>query len=393
MRLAAFAALTLVAAAASIVWTRSGDAQGVGQTPATPPIYDIPAHIGQDIAPIPRRSGRGTLILEGGGYGVDAVTEQVVAYSGPDPVLCLIDTASGGSTAPEARFDAIGGLRMLVLDITADNAGDRSVLDALRGCTGFYFDGGDPGELSRGLLNGANDSPALAVIREKFEHEGAVVAGTIAGAMIAGPLTLCECGSHSSVLALGSGKLFQAPGFHFVDGLLIDAHFFARGLIGRHLYALAATGESVGVGIDEATAVIVPGDGGLWSVEGSSAVAFLFHNEVVSGGRLEGFSFNLLAGGDRFDPVSHRIVVDSAQQPERVARGADANPLRVDDIFDPGRVKALVESFVGAPTDRAEGISNETGLAIDFAKRSDTTAYADGGKVSFLGLDLGVSSF
>jgi len=390
MRPAAFAALVLLAAAASVVL---GHAQGLAQTPATPLIYDIPAHMGQDIAAIPQRPGRGTLILEGGGYGVDAVTEQVVAYSGTEPVLCLIDTASGGSTAPESRFDGIGGLRMLVLDITPDNAGDRAVLDALKGCTGFYFDGGNPEMLSEGLLQGTNDSPALAVIREKFERDGAVVAGTSAGAMIAGPLTLCECGPHSSELALGSGKLFRAPGFHFINGLLIDAHFFARGLIGRHLYALAATGHNVGVGIDEATAVIVPGDGGLWTVEGSSAVALIFRDAAGSEGRLEGFTFNLLASGDRFDPVSRKIIVDGTQKPTRVLRGADATPVHVDDIFDPGKVKALVESFIGAPTDRAEGASNEIRLAIDFAKRADTTAYADGDRISVLGLDLGVSSF
>ncbi len=387
------AALTALAAALFVVSGGCGRAQDAAQTPATPPIYDIPAHLGQDVAPIPQRHGRGTLILEGGGYGADAVTAQVVAYSGPDPVLCLIDTASGGATAPEERFDAIGGLKMLVLDITADNAGDRTVLDALGRCTGFYFDGGNPGVLSGSLLRGTGDSPALAVIRHKFEHEGAVVAGTSAGAMIAGPLTLCECGSHSSELALGSGKLFQAPGFHFIDGMLIDAHFFARGLIGRHLYALATAGKSVGVGIDEATAVVVPGDGGLWIVEGSGAVAFIFRNGVASEGRLEGFTFNLLASGDRFDPVSRRIFIEGGQKPVQVERGADASPLHVDDIFGPGKVKTLVERFIGAPTDRAEGASSEIGLAIDFTKRADTRAYADGDRISVLGLDIGVSSY
>jgi len=389
MRLAALAALVLSAATVSFV---SGHAEELAQASAGITIYDIPAHLGLAVAPIPQRRGRGTLILEGGGHGAAIVTQQVVAYSGPDPVLCLIDSASDGATSPEVRFDAIGGLRMLVLDITPDNAGDPAVLDALRQCTGFYLDGGNPGMLSAGLLQGREDGPALAVIREKFEREGAVVAGTSAGAMIAGPLTLCECGSHSSELPLGSGKLFQAPGFHFIDGPLIDAHFFARGLIGRHLYALATTGNSVGIGIDEATAVIVPADGGLWTVEGDSAVAFIYR-AAGSSGKLDGFTFNLLASGDRFDPASRRIVVDSGQKPAEVQRGADAKPFYVDDIFSPGKVKALVESFIGVPTDRAEGISKEIGRAIVFTKRPDTMAYADGARISVLGLDLGVSSF
>jgi cyanophycinase len=390
MRLALPAMLAMGAAMGVCGGTASRDAEGAEPGP---PIFDIPAHIGQPVTPIPRHFGRGTLILEGGGYGVDAVTQQIVALAGADPVLCLIDTASGGASAPEARFDAIGDLRMLVLDITAGNWGDPAVLEALKSCGGFYFDGGDPGELSRGLLNDTDDSPALAVIREKFEREGAVVAGTSAGAMIAGPVTLCECGATSSELALEKGKLFQAPGFHFLDGLLIDAHFFTRGLIGRHLYALATTGKDTGVGIDEATAVIVPGDGGPWTVEGSSAVALIYRSAVGGGGRLEGFSFNLLASGDKFDPVSRKIIVDSGQKPIRVERGADAMPLHADDIFAPGRVKGLVEAFASTPTDRAEGVDKEIGLAIEFAKRPDTAAFADGDKISVLGLDLGVSSY
>jgi cyanophycinase len=390
MRLAALAALVLSAAAVAFV---SGRAEDLAQASAGIPIYDIPAHLGLAVAPIPQRRGRGTLILEGGGHGAAIVTQQVVAYSGPDPVLCLIDTASDGASSPEVRFDAIGDLRMLVLDITPYNAGDPAILDALRQCTGFYFDGGNPGMLSAGLLRGRDDSPALTVIREKFEREGAVVAGTSAGAMIAGRLTLCECGSHSSELALGNGKLFQAPGFHFIEGPLIDAHFFARGLIGRHLYALATTGNSVGIGIDEATAVIVPADGGLWTVEGDSDVAFIYRAAAGSSGKLEGFTFNLLASGDQFDPASRRIVVDGEQMPTKVERGANAKPFYVDDIFSPGKVKALVESFIGAPTDRAEGVSKEIGRAIEFTKRSDTMAYADGARISVLRLDLGVSSF
>ena len=384
-------AALVLAAGVGLLATWTVAAQDAG-TQAVP-IFDIPAHLGIDVAPIPHNHGRGTLILEGGGLGVDDATRQIVADAGPDPVLCLIDSASDGTSAPEERFQPIGNLRMLILDITPENAGDKAILDALRSCGGFYFDGGDPGMLSRALLDGSKDRPALAVIRDKFEHDGAVVSGTSAGAMIAGPVTLCECGPSSSVHALGEGKLFQAPGFHFIDGLLIDAHFFARGLIGRHLYALATTGEPVGVGIDEATAVIVPGDGGAWSIEGASKVALIYRGTETAAGRLDGFVFDMLSSGDRFDPLKHRVEIASNREPSPLGRGAEADPLVSDDIFSPLKARDLLLLFAPAKTDRAEGRNTDTGLAIEFAKGPSSAAYGLGQQLSVMGLSLGVASY
>jgi hypothetical protein len=137
---------------------------------------------------------------------------------------------------------------------------------------------------------------------------------------------------------------------------------------------------------------MVPGDGGLWTVEGDSAVALIFSGAAGDAHNLAGFTFSLLASGDRFDPTGRRVVVDGTQKPVEVRRGANARPLQVDGIFGPGEVKALVESFVAAPTDRAEGASKDIGRSIDFTKRPDTSAYANGDRISVLGLGLGVSN-
>src|SRR5262249_49571535 len=163
---------------------------------------------------------------------------------------------------------------------------------------------GDPIMLSNALRPNAQDSPALKIIRKRFELNGAVVAGTGIGAMMAGDLSLCDCGSGSSVGGLTQGTIFQAPRFVFVHRVLLAAHFFARGVIGRHLYALADTQEPVGVGIDETTAVIVPGNGGLWQVIGEGRVAVIRRGAHSSVKKLEGFTISLLNAGDRFDPMT-----------------------------------------------------------------------------------------
>jgi cyanophycinase len=353
------------------------------------PVYEVPAREAPPVKPIAQHPGRGSLILEGGGIGLDATSELTVAYAGPRPVLCLIDTAEQGKGDPYLRFDKIGGMRMLSLDITARNAGDIEVTDALKSCTGYYFNGGNPELLSSNLLRGLDDSPALGIIREKFEHGGAVVSGTSAGAMIVGPVTLCECGSTSSVHALSEGRLYEAPGYRFVDGLLVDAHFFARGLIGRHLYALADTKEPVGVGIDESTAVIVPGDGGLWQVIGDSSVAVIRRGPRSTVDHLSGFTISLLNAGDRFDPHTGKIVVAPSRKPIVIGDDPTAAPAEASDIFAPDRMRQLILAFAPGPSATAEGFAQAEGLMIQLRKRSDTAGFSDGRSLTVLNLEVG----
>src|SRR5690606_18389706 len=249
--------------------------------------------------PIAQRPGRGTLILHGGGYAARPTLDRIVARAGFAPALCVIDTASEGSGESGRFFRGYEALKLRAITIDGTNADAPATIEALRGCSAYFFGGGDPQRLSEAFRPGGRESAALATIRERFERRGATVAGSSAGAMIAGPVTLCECGQSSSIAALLQGTLFQAPGFDFVDGVLVDAHFFARGLLGRHLYALARNGVRIGVGIDEETAVIVPGDGdgdgALWEVVGSRAVAVIEAPPDASTDALHGFTLSLLS--------------------------------------------------------------------------------------------------
>lgn len=351
-------------------------------------VYEVPARDAPPVKPIPQRAGRGTMVLEGGGLAVDAASELTVALAGEKPTLCLIDTAQEGKGDPYHKFDKIGGFKMLTLNITARTANQGNVLEALRSCTGYYIDGGNPELLSTNLLRGTTDTSALQIIRQRFEEKGAVVAGASAGAMIVGPVTLCECGSSSSVHALTDGRLYEAPGFRFVDGLLVDAHFFARGLIGRHLYALADTRLQVGVGIDESTAVIVPGDGGPWQVIGDGSVALIQRGPNATVDHLVGFTISLLNAGDRFDPHTGKITVASTRKPIAIGNDPAAVPLQMTEIFGPDQLRQMILALAPAPSAVAQGISQNDGLMIELRKRSNTAAYADANSLSVLNLEV-----
>ena len=168
-------------------------------------------------------------------------------------------------------------VELAILDLETDDVARPEVLALLDKCTAYFFSGGDPKRLSTILRPEGRDTPALALIRRRFEQDGVLVAGSSAGAMIAGPVTLCECGANSSVQAVLNGRLFKAPGFEFISApVLIDAHFFARGLMGRHLFALARDNLPAGVGIDEDTALLISSDQQTWRVIGRRGAALIY---------------------------------------------------------------------------------------------------------------------
>ncbi len=355
------------------------------------PVYEVPARDAPRVRPIPQRPGRGTMVLEGGGASLDLASQWTVALAGSQPVLCLIDTAAGGAGDPYHKFDAVGGFKMLTVDVTPGNAAQARIIEALESCTGYFINGGDPVLLSTAFRPNVQDSPALKVIRQRFEQQGAVVAGTGAGAMIVGDFSLCECGPESSVDALVGGKLPEAPGFVFVHGVLIDTRFFSRGLIGRHLYALADSREPVGIGINDTTAVVVPGDGGLWQVIGDGGVALIRRGTKATTARLEGFSISLLNAGDRFDPSTGRIVIAPTRKPVAMGRDPRAPPVEINAIFEPDRVRALILALAQSESLAAAGYDDASRMAVRLRKRPDSSAYGDGSSLSVLHLELAIA--
>jgi len=331
--------------------------------------------------------GRGALVLEGGGRPAHGFEQRVMALAGGTGDVCLITTALGGmqgeSGAAYDRFAGVPGARTHILDIDASNSGEPAVLATLRGCEAFYFTGGDPERLSLVLMPGGQESAALAVIRDRFEA-GAVVSGSSAGAMIVGDLTLCECGAVSSVNALLYGELFEASGFGLVEGVLVDAHFFARGLIGRHAWQLARRDIPVGVGIDEGTAVVVPGDGGRWEVIGAGGVGLVTRDPAGRG--LGAFTVSLLASGDRFDPHTGAVTVAPRREPAAVSAGT-APPLDAADVFAPARVPDLIVDLARGPARRAVGVAADGAIKLSLAETGRTRVFA-GADGSWTVLDL-----
>ncbi len=194
---------------------------------------------------------RGHLVVVGGGPPIEDIYKRTLALAGGDQARILIvpfaspDPRAGEKSA--AAWNAIGAANVSVLDLS-----DRDrALASIRDADLIWFRGGEQVRLMDHLaqIEGLTDA-----IRQRYEN-GGTIGGTSAGAaimsrrMIAGPAG--RRGTPEARLArLGDGLGLWPE-------VIVDQHFARRN---RHLRletAVQQYPDLLGIGIDEATAVIV----------------------------------------------------------------------------------------------------------------------------------------
>ena len=242
----------------------------------------IPARSsGIAVEPLPRTPGRGELILHGGGRFGAGHRPSVVALAGPDPRLCLIDTADIDRLSIERLFDAFRRVSSSpILDLRDRGRGAAGCAGGCCDkCTGLFLRrrrseaavdtfcgraaattpalGRHPPSTSsrtarrRGIERGRHDRGTGHALRMRRQQQRA-------------------CGHATANCSRRRALTFiTAP-------VLIDAHFFARGLMGRHLFALARDNLPVGVGIDEDAAVLISSDQQTWRSSAGGAAALIY---------------------------------------------------------------------------------------------------------------------
>src|SRR5436305_919866 len=102
----------------------------------------------------------------------------------------------------------------------------------------------------------------------------------------------------------------MAPGLGLLEGVIVDQHYAERGRMGRLLGAVAQNPASLGVGIDENTALVIEADGSC-HVLGQGAVYVLDGSTVTTSNIAEegdeqalsifGVTLHVLSQGDSFD--------------------------------------------------------------------------------------------
>jgi cyanophycinase len=197
-----------------------------------------------------------------------------------------IEVITAASTIPDEvgqiykkAFKKLGTLDIGHLKITSrEEADNKKTLERLEKCNCILFSGGDQVRLCS-LLGGTE---FLDIARERYEKEHFVIAGTSAGA--AAMANTMICGGDESQAYL-KGRVELSIGLGFLQEVIIDTHFDARGRFGRLVQAIAAQPGAIGIGLDEDTGVIIEKGTKLRAIGSSSVVVVdgssIKHNNIA----------------------------------------------------------------------------------------------------------------
>jgi cyanophycinase len=219
--------------------------------------------------------------LLGGGGDVDEAFRFMIERSGGGDFLVLRARGTGAYNPYVRRLGTVNSAATLILN-NREASSNPEVLDKVRRAEAIFFAGGDQWN----YISRWQNTPLQKAIQERI-NAGVPVGGTSAGLAILGQyLFSAEFDTVQTPQALADpydkrvaiGCCFvQIP---HLENLITDSHFSARNRMGRLLVFLARMQQDSkaerprGVGIDEATAVLLEATGAA-SVVGKGSAFFV----------------------------------------------------------------------------------------------------------------------
>lgn len=149
-------------------------------------------------------------------------------------------------------FEQLGVESVKVVDTDKrEDASNPTAMERVQEATGIFFTGGNQAR----ILELIKDTELDTLLHKRFA-EGAVIAGTSAGAAMMPDMMILE-GESETNPRMEVVKMDRGMGF--LPNVVIDQHFAQRGRLGRLLSALAQRPVNLGFGIDENTAIAING--------------------------------------------------------------------------------------------------------------------------------------
>lgn len=246
----------------------------------------------------------GSLVIIGGGQHPAYVVDKIVELAGgKDKAKIVVVTNASGtdedyhSKTIEEFTERVGKKNVSALNLkTIEEANDDKNLKALKEATGVFFTGGRQWRITDVYLN----TKAHKYFNDVLAR-GGVISGSSAGASVQGSL-LWRGDTKGAHILIGD----HTQGLGFLRYSAIDQHILARNRQSDLAEYIAAANKLIpegqtkfiGIGIDEATAIVVQKDE--FEVIGNSYVAV--HGGHNNFGRNDSL-FQVLKPGDKYDLV------------------------------------------------------------------------------------------
>jgi len=266
------------------------------------------------------------LIIIGGGEdkGADKeILKEIVDLSGRDKGnIGVITTATNypGEVGEEYKkiFYNLGVNRVDIIHIAdRQDANQRQLMNSLVDINCIFFVGGDQLRISS-ILGGTEFHN---YIKEQLKKD-LIIAGTSAGASMMSEVMVVEGDEEE---APKKATIKMAPGMGFLKGAIIDQHFNQRGRIGRLLGAVAQNPSTLGLGIDEDTALVV-NDANEIRVIGSGVVTIVDGKDISYTNISEQYpheplaitdvKVHILPVGYRYSLISRRAIINEEETKE-----------------------------------------------------------------------------
>ncbi len=227
----------------AVMWVTTTAGLWKAQTLASPPVADDPNGPSILQQRLDHEGVAGTLVLGGGG-GLGDAAKEAFASAVPESTSVVI-VATAATNPDVAAESAAQWLRTAGVSQIVTAADDPVTLaELLRSAGGVWICGGRQSRLA--------DAYAGSVVEVELQallNRGGVIGGNSAGAAVLSGV----------MIASGDERPRIARGLDLVPGAIVDQHFSQRNRLSRLRLAVAEHPDRFGLGVDEATAVVIQG--------------------------------------------------------------------------------------------------------------------------------------
>lgn len=252
---------------------------------------------------------RGVLVIVGGGGMPQVVMEAfLTASGGKGGAVGIIPTSTSDPEGALRDWKADlekAGMTFVALDVrTREDASRPDLLARAQHCTGFWFSGGDQNRVGDQIVG----TPLQTILRQRYEA-GACVGGTSAGAAIMSRIMLTgeDRQGREQLSEFGPGAYRTREGMGFLpEGILVDQHFLRRGRENRLFSLIMEHPDHLGLGIDEATALVVR-DGRARVLGDGAVMVFDPRGMTLSGATFRDLRIHVLRAGQSIDLASRKV--------------------------------------------------------------------------------------